>query len=67
MSKEDKHGSVVWVIGLPGAGKTSAKSLEAELRNRDLKVEVLDGDEVRKNLSPELGLSKQNRELHAKG
>src|SRR2546425_10588416 len=67
MSNQDKSGCVVWLTGLPGAGKTTiAKSLETELRNRGLKVEVLDGDEVRKNLSPELGFSKQNRELHAK-
>jgi adenylylsulfate kinase len=31
-----------------------------------LKVEVLDGDDVRNNLGPELGFSKQERELHAK-
>jgi adenylylsulfate kinase len=29
-------------------------------------AEVLDGDEVRSNLSPELGFSKQDREIHAK-
>jgi len=29
-------------------------------------VEVLDGDEIRKNFSPELGFSKAEREIHAK-
>jgi len=43
-----------------------AKILENELRNRGLRVEVLDGDEIRKNLSPELGFSKADREIHAK-
>ena len=58
---------VVWLTGLPGAGKTTiAKILEDELRKRQLKVEVLDGDELRRNLSPELGFSKNDRELHAK-
>ncbi|MGI0016777.1 MAG: adenylyl-sulfate kinase, partial [Nitrososphaera sp.] len=36
------------------------------LRELGLRVEVLDGDEVRKNLSPELGFSKQDRETHAR-
>jgi adenylylsulfate kinase len=55
------------LTGLPSAGKTTtAKILENELRNRGFRVEVLDGDEIRKNLSPELGFSKADREIHAK-
>jgi adenylylsulfate kinase len=62
-----KSGCVVWLTGLPGAGKTTiARILEDEFRKKGLKVEVLDGDDVRKNLSPELGFSKQERELNAK-
>jgi len=61
------RGFVVWLTGLPASGKTElAQRLEKELREKDLKVEVLDGDEVRKNLSPELGFSKEDRESHAK-
>jgi adenylylsulfate kinase len=60
-------GFVIWLTGLPGSGKTTmAKFLENELRNRGLKVETLDGDEVRRNLSPDLGFSKIDREVHAK-
>lgn len=60
-------GCVVWLTGLPGAGKsTIAKILADNMRNHDLRVEILDGDEVRKNLSPELGFSKQDRETHAR-
>lgn len=58
---------VVWLTGLPGSGKTTIALLLAEkLRQEGLKVEVLDGDEVRKNLSPDLGFSRQDRETHAK-
>jgi len=60
-------GFVIWLTGLPGSGKTTmATLLENELRNRGFKVETLDGDEVRRNLSPDLGFSKLDRELHAK-
>ncbi len=60
-------GCVIWLTGLPGAGKTTiAKIVENELRRKGINVEVLDGDEVRKNLSPELGFSKQDRETHAR-
>jgi len=60
-------GFVVWLTGLPASGKTAiARGLEAELRKRTTGVEVLDGDEVRGNLSPGLGFSKEDRETHAK-
>lgn len=60
-------GFVVWITGLPCSGKTTiAKLLECALRKRGLKVEVLDGDEVRRNLSPDLGFSKEARETHIK-
>jgi adenylylsulfate kinase len=60
-------GSVIWLTGLPGSGKTTiAKLLHEKLRNMSFRAEILDGDEVRKNLSPDLGFSKQDRETHAK-
>ena len=60
-------GVTVWMTGLPGSGKTTlAKIIETRLKSRGLPVEVFDGDEVRKNLSSDLGFSKRDRELHAK-
>ena len=66
MSKEDQ-GFVVWLTGLPGSGKTTiAQSLLRELKTRNLKVELFDGDEVRRNLSKGLGFSKEDRDTHNK-
>jgi len=67
MASSDAPGFVIWLTGLPGSGKTTtAKLLEDELRTRGLRVETLDGDEVRKSLSPDLGFSRADRETHAK-
>jgi adenylyl-sulfate kinase len=41
-----------------------AVQVASELRARDLRVEVLDGDEVRTNLSQGLGFSKQDRDTN---
>lgn len=41
-----------------------AQSLAPELRARGLSVEVLDGDEVRTNLSKGLGFSKEDRDTN---
>jgi adenylylsulfate kinase len=62
-----KGGFVIWLTGLPGSGKTTLASLiEAQLRASELKVETLDGDEVRKWLSPNEGFSMEDRERHLK-
>lgn len=61
---EDK-GFTVWFTGLSGAGKTTiSKLVEEELRRRGRKVEVLDGDVVRTNLSKGLGFSKEDRDIN---
>ena len=60
-------GLVIWLTGIPGSGKTTtARGLYEQLCKKGLRVEILDGDEVRENLSPELGFSRQDRDLNAK-
>ena len=59
------RGFVVWLTGLSGAGKsTIARRVEAELRGLGRNVEVLDGDEIRTNLSKGLGFSKEDRDTN---
>ena len=61
----EQHGFTVWFTGLSGAGKsTLAEMLLHEIRRRDLKVELLDGDVVRTNLSKGLGFSKDDRDTN---
>jgi adenylylsulfate kinase len=63
----NEKGFVVWLTGIPGAGKTTIGDIVIErLRGMGHKVESLDGDEVRRNLSPDLGFSKEDRETHAR-
>ena len=58
-------GFTIWFTGLSGAGKTTISDLVAPaLRERGLKVEVLDGDVVRTNLSKGLGFSKEDRDTN---
>jgi sulfate adenylyltransferase len=61
-----KQGFTVFFTGLSGAGKsTIANALLTKLLERgDRPVTLLDGDIVRKNLSSELGFSKEHRNLN---
>ena len=60
-----ERGGVVWFTGLPSAGKTTlSRILATELRSQGLKVELLDGDEVRETLSKGLGFTKEDRDTH---
>jgi adenylyl-sulfate kinase len=63
----EQQGFTIWFTGMSGAGKTTlARAVEAILRDRGLKVEVLDGDVVRTNLSKGLGFSKEDRDINIK-
>lgn len=58
-------GFTLWFTGLSGAGKsTLATYLTPILQKRGKKVEILDGDEVRENLSKGLGFSKEDRDTN---
>jgi adenylylsulfate kinase len=55
-------GAVVWLTGLPSAGKsTIAAALAARLDAERRSVHVLDGDEVRAELCTDLGYSRADR------
>ena len=59
------RGFTLWFTGLSGAGKTTISEIvEKELRQRIGKVEVLDGDIVRTNLSKGLGFSRADRDTN---
>ena len=59
------QGFTLWFTGLSGAGKsTLTELLEAEFKRRNYRVEVLDGDVVRTNLSKGLGFSKEDRDIN---
>ncbi|MGW3292082.1 adenylyl-sulfate kinase [Streptomyces sp. NPDC001002] len=56
------QGATVWLTGLPSAGKTTiARHLGDRLKAEGHRVEVLDGDEIRRFLSAGLGFSREDR------
>ena len=61
----EPRGFTLWLTGLSGSGKTTiAYRLEEQLRERGLKVEMLDGDIVRTHLSKGLGFSREDRDTN---
>ncbi len=63
-NKKDR-GFTLWFTGLSGSGKTTVSRIVAQmLRDRGKKVEILDGDVVRTNLSKGLGFSKEDRDIN---
>ena len=58
-------GATLWLTGLPSAGKsTIAAALAGRLRAHGRAVEVLDGDDVRPVMSPDLGYSRADRDAN---
>ena len=61
------QGFVLWFTGLSGSGKsTLSQALETEFRQRAYRVERLDGDVVRTNLSAGLTFSRQDRDINVR-
>lgn len=60
-----RPGITVWLTGLSGAGKsTIANEVARRLTERGHRIEILDGDAVRQNLSAGLGYSKEDRDTN---
>lgn len=58
-------GFCLWMTGLSASGKTTmARLVENALLARGLRVQVLDGDVIRTNLSAGLGFSRSDREIN---
>ena len=58
-----QRGVAVWFTGFSGAGKsTIANALAKELSTHGYNFEILDGDEIRENLTKGLGFSKEDRD-----
>ncbi len=65
----EKAGFVLWFTGLSGAGKsTLSRRVAGVLREQRgvSRLEVLDGDEVRENLSKGLGFSREDRDTNVR-
>ncbi|KWF23883.1 adenylyl-sulfate kinase [Burkholderia pseudomultivorans] len=60
MTTSNSH--TLWLTGLSGAGKsTLSREVAAHLREHDIPVCILDGDELRSGVSPDLGFRREDR------
>jgi adenylyl-sulfate kinase len=60
-------GTFLWFTGVPSSGKsTIGKAVEKVLRDRGILVENMDADEIRANLSPDLGFTAKDRDTNTK-
>lgn len=60
---KNKKGLVIWLTGLPCSGKTSiSEKIEEYFRKKDVPVQRLDGDVLRKTINNDLGFSKKDRD-----
>src|SRR5512137_289342 len=62
-----EKGVLIWFTGVAASGKTTVgRALEKAMKDRGLKVENLDADEIRANLSPDLGYGPEARDQNTK-
>jgi adenylylsulfate kinase len=57
-------GFILWFTGMSGAGKSTLATQVAAALTGQLRLEVLDGDEVRTHLSKGLGFSREDRDTN---
>jgi adenylylsulfate kinase len=58
-----REGSIVWLTGIPAAGKsTAARALRDLMEPMGLVVAVLDGDALRRSICSGLGFSRKDRD-----
>ena len=63
----EQKGFTLWMTGMSGAGKSTLTGrLETLFREHGLKVELLDGDEVRTHLSKGLTFSREDRDVNVR-
>lgn len=62
-----EKGVVMWFTGIPASGKsTIGNEVMRRFRAMGLRVESLDGDQVRANLSPDLGYGPEARDVNTR-
>lgn len=59
-----EKGFCIWLTGLSGSGKTTLAQKLKEIFQPTRYIELMDGDEIRKGLSRDLGFSKDDRNEH---
>ena len=65
--QHNRKGAVLWFTGLSGSGKsTVATKVYYHLKKEGYNFEMLDGDEVRENLTADLGFTKNDRDENIK-
>lgn len=63
---QNKPGTIFWITGYPGAGKTTiANALYALLRPQYANIVMIDGDEFRASFSQDLGFDPAGRKENA--
>lgn len=65
--QKKNQGLVLWFTGIPSSGKTTLAKQTAQIFcSRELEVEVLDADDIRDELSPDLGFTPKDRDINTK-
>ncbi|HEX5359188.1 MAG TPA: adenylyl-sulfate kinase [Candidatus Nitrosotalea sp.] len=57
--------TAIWLTGIPGSGKTTISNLLKDyFQKKNIPAIILDGDEIRKTISKDLGFSPEDRKEH---